>query len=576
MPRWFTGLAAIATPLVAMVAAALAVAYPGGPVIVPGAPYASDFPDPAVIRVGDVFYAFGTSAGGAHIPVMHSTDPTDPTSWIAGGPGAASRSADSLPVPAAWGLGHRDPSFPKVHKEVFAPGLLIRGDTLVLYYAIRVSAQPSRFCLSVAVADIDRPAGPFVDRSSGPIVCDADPGGSFDPEPFVDSDGTSYLLWKSEGSLGGEPSRVWIRELSAAGRSFVEGSTAVELLEPSLEWEGGIIENPSMVLWRDEIWLFYSAEAWRSADYATGVARCRTVLGPCIKSPNPLLARAELELGPGGATAFLDGPRSGDLLLAYHAWSWPDANYPFYPRCEREQSCDRGQRRLRFVALEMRDRLPAVAREPIEPVGVGAVAGYWLLGLDGTIWTAGSASHLGEPSWNDVRAVDIQATPEGDGYWVLDRAGTVWAFGTAPELEHRQSRADWRQGEVAAGLACRSAGNGCWIVSSLGRVTPMGDTPFLGDLSALALRSKVTAIAGSPRGSGYSLLMADGSVHAYGDQPISGPHHDGRGRRRAERGARARHRLHGLLDRRRRWICEGCRRSRRGARRRVATPISRS
>ena len=150
----------------------------------------------------------------------------------------------------------------------------------------------------MAVAAGDEPVGPFVDRSITPLICDADPGGSFDPQPFVDSDGRPYLLWKSEGGLGGVPSRIWVRELRADGLSFVEGTTAVVLLAPSEGWEGDIVENPSMIRWHGQLWLLYSANAWRSRDYATGYARCRSVLGPCNKSPNPLLARAELSWGP--------------------------------------------------------------------------------------------------------------------------------------------------------------------------------------------------------------------------------------------------------------------------------------
>jgi len=49
-----------------------------------------------------------------------------------------------------------------------------------------------RQCISRAVSD--NPAGPFVDERSEPLVCQLELGGSIDPSPFVDADGTPYLL----------------------------------------------------------------------------------------------------------------------------------------------------------------------------------------------------------------------------------------------------------------------------------------------------------------------------------------------------------------------------------------------
>jgi Glycosyl hydrolases family 43 len=464
-----------------------ALAYPGGAVLEAGEVHSGDFPDPTVLRVGDVWYAYGTSAGGAHVPVLHSRDPLDPAGWVAGGadPGDATR-VDALPRPAAWGLDRSDPSFPGVHKEVFAPGVVLIDGRIALYYAIRVSAQPSRFCISVATTSADEPAGPFIDRSPGPLVCDEDPGGSFDPEPFVDDDDRLYLLWKSEGVPGGRSSRLWAQELSADGQSFVAGSSPTELLAPTEGWEGGIVENPSMIRWRHQYWLVYSANAWRSADYATGYARCRTVLGPCDKSPNHLLARAELELGPGGASAFR-GP-AGELLVAYHAWTWPDADYPPYPGCRELDSCEQGQRRLHVRQLD----LVGGRLDPVSPpvAGDGEGDGFWFLGSNGTIWTTGSAVHHGEPSWANVDAVDLQVTASGRGYWVLDRTGAVWPYGDAAPLQLRRPRTPWRRLEHAAGLACSSAGTGCWMTTSHGRVIAIGDAPFLGDVSSQNLGSR--------------------------------------------------------------------------------------
>jgi hypothetical protein len=54
------------------------------------------------------------------------------------------------------------------------------------------------------------------------------------------------------------------------------------------------------------------------------------------------------------------------------------------------------------------------------------------------------------------------------------------------------------------------------MTTSQGRVIPLGDAPFLGDLSSQALRSPVTAIAPTPDDAGYYLVTADGGVHPFG------------------------------------------------------------
>lgn len=61
----------------------------------------SNFPDPAIIQVGDIYYAFATSnkwsSDGIHIQVATSTDYSN---WTLTG-------QDALPQPGAWSDGNR-------------------------------------------------------------------------------------------------------------------------------------------------------------------------------------------------------------------------------------------------------------------------------------------------------------------------------------------------------------------------------------------------------------------------------------------------------------------------------------
>ena len=82
--------------------------------------------------------------------------------------------------------------------------------------------------------------------------------------------------------------------------------------------------------------LFYSANEWNTADYATGVAFCDSPVGPCTKSPhNPVLRSEGSILGPGAPSAFVDA--GGSLRLAHHYWRAPHVGYPSDPGLRRHR-----------------------------------------------------------------------------------------------------------------------------------------------------------------------------------------------------------------------------------------------
>jgi beta-xylosidase len=237
-------------------------------------------------------------------------------------------------------------------KEVWAPGVAKIGGRWVAFYSIRMRQSPARFCISVATSS--SPLGPFVDRTAAPFVCDADPAGSIDPQPFVDpATGKAWLIWKSEGVVGSTPTRLWARQLDSSGTAWAYGSTRRELLRTALPWEGNVIENPSMVRYRGALWLFYSANEWRSSRYRVGYAKCSSPLGPCTRATTtPVLANTSTQLSRAGGSAFLD--TAGGLRLAHHWWNAPYTNYPDYASCSRAGTCTtQGQRRLGLVGMGM-------------------------------------------------------------------------------------------------------------------------------------------------------------------------------------------------------------------------------
>jgi beta-xylosidase len=279
------------------------------------APWRGDLPDPHVVAFGGRYYAYGTTTAGANVPVVTGVDLVH---WVtAAGPGRPV--ADALPVPARWAARRAGGG----GTEVWAPSVARLAGRWVMHYAV-LARTNGRHCISVATAS--SPLGPFTDTSARPLVCSGDPMGSIDPTVFT-SGGVPFLIWKNEGVPHRAPTRVWARALTTGGTGFARGSSAHELLHTALRWEGDLVEGPSMLYYGHRLYLFYSANAWDSARYATGYAVCRSVLGPCRRiTSGPLLASAPHELGPGGPSAFLDG--AGRLRLAFHAWGGPASSYP--------------------------------------------------------------------------------------------------------------------------------------------------------------------------------------------------------------------------------------------------------
>jgi hypothetical protein len=355
-------LACLAAVLSAVPGANPAAAYAGAPWFKPSTTYLdlsradaqnSNFPDASIIYDNGTYYAYGATTGGAYLPVMSSTDLVHWTARPAYSNPAATTNGttdnffnDALPYAPSWGVVIPGATHPRLKKEIWAPGAAKIGGQFVVFHAVRVSNSTDRFCIGASTSS--NPLGPFTD-SGGPLVCDVqgDPNGSIDPQPFVDTDGTPYLVWKSEGVPFREPTKIWVQQLSGSGTSFAPGSTPHALLATSAAWEGNVIENPSMVRWNGKLHLFYSANEWVSADYAIGYAECASVLGPCTKMTNvgPLLANRGTRLGPGGPAAFVDA--SNRLMLGYHYWLWPHVGYPTNPNCDGNGTCTtQGQRRL--------------------------------------------------------------------------------------------------------------------------------------------------------------------------------------------------------------------------------------
>ncbi|HEX7135075.1 MAG TPA: family 43 glycosylhydrolase [Iamia sp.] len=260
-----------------------------------------DFADPQVMQDGGTYYAFGTNGPAGTVQVISSADLTD---WEV-------RGSALTAVPGWAQIGF-----------TWAPAAIKTGSTYTLFYTVRQKVSGKQ-CISRATASA--PAGPYLDTSTGPLVCQLSQAGSIDPSPYRDEAGNLYLTWKSEGETTGGGAGIWMAPLAPDASKMTWFAT--HLLSVSEEWEGRTIEGPSMGRAGGQWVLLYSGNRWDSGAYSTGYATCAGPSGPCTKPPDNRVLRSDDDReGPGGAEFFRTA--GGQLKVAYAAWDDGEVGIP--------------------------------------------------------------------------------------------------------------------------------------------------------------------------------------------------------------------------------------------------------
>ena len=265
----------------------------------------TDVPDPMIIADDDGgWWAFATNGDGANIQTFRSTDLV---TW--------EQAPDALPQLPAWTAGG----------DVWAPEVARADDgRWLMYYTTPAPADRGDIqCIGLATAD--SPGGPYVDSSDQPLVCETEDGGSIDAHPFTAPDGNRYLYWKNDGNRIGVDTWISVQRLDPSGTELVGEPT--KLIKQDQPWEGSLVEAPFVVEASGTYWLFYSANAYDSADYAVGVAKGSRPTGPFAKLPDPVLVSNEAAAGPGHCAIFAVGDQR---WIVYHAWP-PDAVGSSFP-----------------------------------------------------------------------------------------------------------------------------------------------------------------------------------------------------------------------------------------------------
>ncbi|KIX10520.1 uncharacterized protein Z518_01603 [Rhinocladiella mackenziei CBS 650.93] len=268
-----------------------------------------NFPDPAIIYVDGVSYAFATNnkgVGGEMIHVQVATS-TDNQTW------AMMDHYDALPQVAAWETGAR----------VWAPDVVQLDDgSFVLYYSDELSSSPLHHCVGAATSKTV--LGPYVPLDQ-PFAC-PDPnakGGAIDPDGFHDSSTNKrYVVYKVDGNSIGHggscgntvapivPTPLVLQEVGPDGVSLV--GDAVQILDRD-DLDGPLIEAPSLHRSDEGIYfLFFSSNCFTTPKYDVSYATATNIRGPYTKSGRPLLVTSDADLvGPGG----LDIIKGGGLIV---------------------------------------------------------------------------------------------------------------------------------------------------------------------------------------------------------------------------------------------------------------------
>jgi arabinan endo-1,5-alpha-L-arabinosidase len=237
--------------------------------------------DPTLVRDGDTWVSLSTNESLSE-PFAKACDPADPV-WDKGFAYVPYRTGPAPDLLGGCWMGDALPGGPgpwadrppRVGMWQWAPTMARINNAWWLFYVAR-KAGTGQQCIGVAAGD--RSTGPNWLHPAQPLICPSNGWWAIDPEIFYDRQTSAwYLMWDS-GPLN-------VQRFDPATASLV-GPVRALLQEnhPDLGFDEftnasgqpeQVIENPTMVRADSgELWLFFSANAWASNNYATGWALC--------------------------------------------------------------------------------------------------------------------------------------------------------------------------------------------------------------------------------------------------------------------------------------------------------------
>ena len=158
------------------------------------------------------------------------------------------------------------------------------------------------------------------------------------------------------------------------------------------------------------------------------------------------------------------------------------------------------------------------------PTSVGAsggIGGYWLVAVDGGIFSFGNAHFYGSMGGRPLNApiVGMTATSDSRGYWEDASDGGIFSFGDAPFYGSMGGRP---LNQPIVGMAAAADGGGYWEVAADGGIFSFGDAHFYGSMGGRPLNQPIVGMAATPDGGGYWEVAADGGIFSFGDAHFYG------------------------------------------------------
>lgn len=247
--------------------------------------------DPTIFKDQGKYYLYGTGSAQG-FPVYESDNLK---SWI-----PAKESAGGLALTRGETFGTQGFWAPQV---IFYKG--------VYYMAYTANEQ-------IAIAKAPRPAGPFRQDS---IFALSGTGKQIDPFLFFDDDGKVYLyhVKLQHGN------RIFVTEMKPDLSDIIPG-TEKECISGTEEWENTarsdwpVTEGPTVLKYKNNYYLIYSANDFRNRDYAVGYATSTSPKGPWKKyESNPIINRHNIgHNGTGHGDVFMDSRQSMNYVLHTH------------------------------------------------------------------------------------------------------------------------------------------------------------------------------------------------------------------------------------------------------------------
>jgi len=146
----------------------------------------------------------------------------------------------------------------------------------------------------IAIAESDSPLGPFTQTDKISLAATMK---QIDPFVFIDDNGKNYL-YPVQVANGGN--RIYVAEIED-NFSSIKPETLRFCIEATETWENtekanwSVTEGPSVLKHEGLYYLIYSANHFRSRDYAVGYAVSKSPYGPWEKvTNNPILSQANI------------------------------------------------------------------------------------------------------------------------------------------------------------------------------------------------------------------------------------------------------------------------------------------